>query len=173
MLRTVASVTLVAGLVVAGCGTPAPTQTETASPPSEPTLSPSEPAPSGGVGDFTGGSLQAEQTGAAERTWDLQLVPDQSAVAGDTINLVFGSGNEAGLGETVAISIEGDAFTVIVDGGVAHFDGGSGRGCAFTATPNQGSGVAGTFECTNLSALAGDESVIGPVDFSGSFSADE
>jgi len=173
VLRTVALVTLVAGLVVAGCGTPAPTATATASPPSEPTPSPSGQSPSGEVGDFTGGSLQAEQTGAAERTWDLQLVEDQSAVTGDTINLVFGSGNEAGLGETVAITIEGERFTVIADGGVAHFDGGSDEGCTFMAMPNHGPGIAGSFECEDLSALAGDESVIGPVDFSGNFQADE
>jgi hypothetical protein len=171
--RTIPLATILAGLLVASCSSATPSQIATASVPSERSPSPSEPSASNQGGDFIGGVLQAEQTGAASRTWDLQLVEDQSSINGDTIGLVYGSGSGAGLGETVAITIEGDQFTVIADGGVAHFDGGSGEGCTFVPMPNHGSGVAGTFDCKDLSALAGDESVIGPVDFSGTFEADE
>ena len=109
-------------------------------------------------------------TGAADRTWDLQLATDASFVDGEAVNLVFGSSDEAGLGETVFIAVEGETFSISTTGGSAYVVGRTGEGCTHMMMPE--TDIVGSFECTQLTAISGDEVVIGPVDISGSFQAD-
>jgi hypothetical protein len=177
-LRSVAIFTL-AAVLAAGCGsssTANPTVDSGATAVDEPTVDANQPAGGGGGdvpviadGSYTSGTSHVEVSGGKDLTADAALAVGASqTIEGTTLLLYQGGEGDNGIVFSVAnASPDGPGITlttaVVITGGDRN------SGCTIEFTRNDGSGLAGTFDCVDLQGVGG---YLGTVDVKGSFSAE-
>lgn len=146
--------------------------------PEEPTEAPAAGGRGGGDipvlanGTYTGGTAHLKVSGDKTLNVDLPLQTITSTTLDGFTLLTYSAGDgQANVALNVVVDPEtGPAFSL--SSAPVFTGGGRGEGCTFEFNRNDGSGVSGTFACSNLEGMSAEGAERPTVDIKGTFSAD-
>jgi hypothetical protein len=176
---------LILGLLIASCGTSSPGASVGAGA-SQPAVTPSEgngqpidetTPPAGGSfpaivdGQYTGGKAHLEVSGGKSLTVDLDLGVAASVTTSGTTLLWYSSGSGQDLISLQVIMAPDTGSAINLSSNIVLAVGAAENGCRISVDKNDGSGIAGTFDCPGLPGMTPGGTQALTVNVKGTYSA--